>query len=160
MLKNSNFSRVVIYSLSMETDSLYYQLLKHLPDTLSKVLNQPVPSKADYRFEALEIKKSYRLDGVYIPNRADLPLYFVEVQYQKKNQVYANLFAKVFSYLEANNPEQEWMAVAVFGSRSIEPEGRTPYEDLLASRRVRRIYLDEKTAMGEAPHAPMRRPTS
>jgi len=134
----------------METDSLFYQLLKHLPDTLFKLLDLQVPSRAKYRFDALEIKKSYRLDGLFVPKRAGLPLYFVEVQYQKTNHFYANLFAKVFSYLDANDPEQEWMAVALFGSRSIEPEEST-YGDLLASRRVRRIYLDEATVTGEAP---------
>ena len=36
-------------------------------------------------------------------------------------------------------------------SRSIEPEERGPYKDLLASRRVRRIYLDEATVTGKAP---------
>ena len=135
----------------METDSLYYQLLKYLPDTLFKLLDLPVPSRAKYRFDALEIKKSYRLDGLFVPTRAGLPLYFVEVQYQKKKQFYANLFAKVFSYLEANDPGQEWMAVALFGSRSTEPKKLTPYKDLLASPRVRRIYLDEATVTGEAP---------
>ena len=108
----------------METDSLYYQLLKQLPDTLFKLIDQPVPRKRDYRFDAVEIKKSYRLDGLFVPKRAGLPLYFVEVQYQRTNHFYANLFAKVFSYLDANDPEQEWMAVALFGSRSTEPKAQ------------------------------------
>ncbi len=40
----------------METDSLFYQLLKHLPETIFALVGQPVSSAADYRFDALEIK--------------------------------------------------------------------------------------------------------
>jgi len=56
---------------------------------------------------------------------------------------YANLFAKVFCYLEENDAKQDWCAVAIFPSRKEEPKHLTPYEDLLHSKRVRRIYLDE-----------------
>ena len=64
---------------------------------------------------------------------------------------YANLFAKVFCYLQENDPAQEWVAVAVFRSRSVEPEKRTPYEDLIQSHRVRRIYLDELALPADPP---------
>jgi predicted transposase/invertase (TIGR01784 family) len=137
--------------LLMETDSFFYQLLKQLPETLFALLGEPLTRVADYRFDALEVKKSYRLDGLFVPARADLPVYFVEVQFQRARRFYANLFAKVFSYLEANDPEQEWMAVALFPNRAAEPKRQEPYDDLLASRRVRRIYLDELKTSGGAP---------
>ena len=104
----------------METDSFFYQLLKQLPETLFALLGQPLSRVADYRFEALEIKKSYRLDGLCVPARTDLPVYFVEVQFQRKRAFYPNFFAKIFSYLEANEPGQEWMAVALFPNRATE----------------------------------------
>jgi len=53
------------------------------------------------------------LDGLLVPTRSDWPVYFVEVQFSRKRRFYANLFAKVFSYLEANDPNQEWIAVAL-----------------------------------------------
>jgi predicted transposase/invertase (TIGR01784 family) len=53
--------------------------------------------------------------------------------------------------LEANDPDQEWMAVALFPNRAAEPKRRGPYEDLLASPRVRRIYLKELAIPGGAP---------
>jgi hypothetical protein len=81
----------------METDSFFYQLLKQLPETLFALLGEPLTRVADYRFDALEVKKSYRLDGLFVPARADLPVYFVEVQFQRARRFYANLFAKVFS---------------------------------------------------------------
>jgi predicted transposase/invertase (TIGR01784 family) len=135
----------------METDSFFYQLLKQLPETLFALLGQPLTQVADYRFDAVEVKKSYRLDGLFVPTRADLPVYFVEVQFRRTRQFYANLFAKVFSYLEVNDPEQEWMAVALFPNRAAEPKRRGPYEDLLGSQRVRRIYLEELKISGGAP---------
>ena len=135
----------------METDSFFYQLLKQLPETLFALLDQPLTRIADYRFDALEVKKSYRLDGLFVPIRRNLPLYFVEVQFQRTPGFYANLFAKVFSYLEANDPVQEWMAIAIFPNRAAEPKRRGPYEDLLASPRVRRIYLDKLSVAGQAP---------
>ena len=51
--------------------------------------------------------------------------------------------AKVFCYLEHNDPGQDWLAVAVFASRRLEPKQLGPYEALLQSRHVRRIYMDE-----------------
>ncbi len=135
----------------METDSFFYQLLKQLPETLFALVGQPLIRVAEYRFDALEVKKSYRVDGLFVPTRSSLPVYFVEVQFRRARRFYANLFAKVFSYLEANDPEQEWMAVALFSNRAAEPKRREPYEELLASPRVRRIYLEELSVAGEAP---------
>jgi predicted transposase/invertase (TIGR01784 family) len=135
----------------VETDSFFYQLLKQLPETLFALLGQPLARAADYRFDSLEVKKSYRVDGVFVPATTDLPVYFVEVPFRRTRGFYANLFAKVFTYLEANDPEQEWMAVALFPNRAAEPKTQKPYEDLLASPRVRRIYLKELTTPGGAP---------
>ena len=41
--------------------------------------------------------------------------------------------------------------MAVFRSRNVEPEKRTPYEDLIQSHRVRRIYLDELALPADPP---------
>jgi predicted transposase/invertase (TIGR01784 family) len=127
----------------METDSFFWQLLKELPDTLFVLLGLPVSKAAAYRFDAVELKKTHRLDGVLIPKSARLPLYFVEVQFQRRSRFYANLFAKVFLYLEANDPGQDWHAVALFANRKIEPKKRKPYRALLESPQVHRLYLDE-----------------
>ena len=135
----------------METDSFFYQLLKQLPETLFALLGQPLERAADYRFDSLEVKKSYRIDGLFVPAKNELPVYVVEVQFQRVPAFYANLFAKVFSYLEVNDPGQEWMAVAIFSNRAAEPKQQGPYRDLLASPRVKRIYLNELSVPGEAP---------
>ena len=127
----------------METDAFFCQLFKQLPQTLFELLGLPPEQARSYRFDSVELKKALRIDGLFLPRKPNLPLYFVEVQFRRLPSFYANLFAKVFCYLEENDPTQEWVAVAVFPSRRTEPRVRGPYEDLLRSRRVYRIYLDE-----------------
>jgi predicted transposase/invertase (TIGR01784 family) len=114
-----------------------------LPQTLFELLGLPSEQAKAYRFDSVEIKKSLRIDGVFLPLRAGLPVMFVEVRFQALAKFYANLFGKVFWYLEENDPGQQWIAVAIFPSRMIEPKQLGPYEDLLRSRRVKRIFLDE-----------------
>jgi predicted transposase/invertase (TIGR01784 family) len=126
----------------METDAFFCQLLKELPQTLFQLLGMPATRAKAYRFDSVELKKSFRIDGLFLPRKSSLPLYFVEIQFRRTARFYANLFAKVFCYLEENDPEQEWVAVAIFGSKNAEPANCAPYDDLLRSRRVKRIYLD------------------
>jgi predicted transposase/invertase (TIGR01784 family) len=135
----------------METDSFFCQLLKQLPETLFELLGLPPESASAYRFDSVELKKSLRIDGLFLAEQPGLPLYFVEVQFQRSPKFYANLFAKVFCFLEENDPSQDWTAVALFESRSTEPMQLGPYEALLNSGRVVRIYLDELTAPADPP---------
>jgi predicted transposase/invertase (TIGR01784 family) len=127
----------------METDSFFCQLLKQLPETLFELLGLPPERAAAYRFDSVELKKAFRIDGLFLPTQSGLPVYFVEVQFQRSAKFYANLFAKVFCFLEENDPAQDWTAVAIFESRRTEPTQLGPYEALLDSRHVVRIYLDE-----------------
>lgn len=135
----------------MQTDSFFCQLLKDLPETLFELLGQPASRAKAYRFDSVELKKSLRIDGLFLPKKRGLPLYFVEVQFRRLAKFYANLFAKVFCYLEENNPGQEWYAVAIFPGRGAEPRQLNPYLELLLSPRVRRIYLDEYPMPSDPP---------
>ena len=74
----------------METDSFFWQLLKQLPETLFALLGLPAEAAAAYRFDSVEIKKSYRLDGLCVPMKPNLPVYFVEVQFRRAPRFYAN----------------------------------------------------------------------
>jgi predicted transposase/invertase (TIGR01784 family) len=132
----------------METDAFFYRLLKYLPQTFFELLALPPDRSRSYRFDSVELKKSLRIDGLFLPNDPGLPFYLVEVQFQPVKTFYANLFAKVFCYLEENDPNQDWLAVVIFPSRSVEPAEQRPYQELLDSERVRRIYLDEFSMSG------------
>jgi predicted transposase/invertase (TIGR01784 family) len=134
----------------MESDSFFWQLFKLLPDTLFALLGQPTSAAASYRFDAVEVKKSYRLDGLFIPARRTLPLYFVEAQFRRNPHFYTNLFAKVFSYLDKQRSNQDWLAVALFENRQTEPKRQRSCEVLIESRHLRRIYIDELTIPEEA----------
>lgn len=134
----------------MESDSFFWQLLAKLPETLFALLGLPASRAADYRFESVEVKKSYRLDGLFIPSKATLPIYVVEIQFQRNRKFYANLFAKVFSYLEVNDPNQDWRAIALFETRKLEPQDQPGYQVLINSDHVHRFYLDEIAASGRA----------
>src|ERR1019366_8624948 len=112
----------------METDSFFCQLFKQLPETLFQLIGLPGERARAYRFDSVEVKKPLRIDGLFLPNSDDLPLYFLEVQFQRSAKFYANLFAKVFSFLEENDPGQDWRAVAIFESRRTEPTQLGPYE--------------------------------
>ena len=134
----------------MESDSFFWQLLAKLPETLFALLGLPASRAAEYRFESVEVKKSYRLDGLFIPSKSTLPIYVVEVQFQRNRKFYANLFAKVFSYLEVNDPNQDWRALALFETRKIEPQAQPGYQVLINSEHVHRIYLDKISVSGQA----------
>src|SRR5262245_47508897 len=135
----------------MESDSFFFKLFKRLPQTLFELLDMPAGRAKSYRFDSVEVKKSLRIDGLFLPKKKpSLPLYFVEVQFQRVETFYANLFAKVFCYLEENDPAQEWIAVAIFPSRKEEPKSLEPYEDFLGSKRVKRVYLTELLNVADA----------
>ena len=135
----------------METDSFFYQLFQQLPQTLFELLGLPASRARAYRFDSVEVKKGFRIDGLFLPKRRKLPLYFVEVQFQRVQTFYANLFAKVFSYLDENDPTQDWVAVAIFPTRKEEPRHLEPYEDLLRSPRVKRVYLEDIGSKSDQP---------
>ena len=65
----------------METDSSFWPLLNKLLETLFTLLGLPIERAADYRFDSVEVKKSYRRDGIFVPAKKSMPLYFVEVQF-------------------------------------------------------------------------------
>src|SRR5688572_5994036 len=115
----------------MKTDAFFYQLFKQLPQTVFELIHQPAELAAHYQFDSVEVKKSLRIDGLLRPNSTALPLYVVEVQFQAVPTFYANLFAKVFCYLGENVPSQDWLAVAIFATRSMEPKELLPYEVLV-----------------------------
>jgi predicted transposase/invertase (TIGR01784 family) len=134
---------LVHYTYGMETDSFFYQLFSQLPQIFFELIGEPPTRAKSYRFDSVELKKAFRIDGLFLPRTRKLPVYFAEVQFQRRQRFYANVFAKVFCYLHENDPKQEWIAVAIFPTRNEEPTHLGPYEDLLGSKRVKRIYLED-----------------
>jgi predicted transposase/invertase (TIGR01784 family) len=128
----------------MRRDSIFYRLFQTNPSLLFELLPEVPIAATNYRFDSVEIKEmSFRIDGVFIPTD-DSVVYFVEVQFQKDRELYERLFAELFLYLRQKRTRcTDWRAIVIYPSRSIEQEERTPYQMLLDSSNVIRVYLNE-----------------
>ena len=129
----------------MRTDTIFYQLFLTFDTLLFELLGQPLSNAERYQFTSVEVKeKSFRFDGIFIPDRLDQPIYFVEVQFQDKPEFYWEFIAEINIYLNQYKPVQDWQAVAIFAKRSFEVQTLTAYQqELVNSDRIVRIYLDE-----------------
>jgi predicted transposase/invertase (TIGR01784 family) len=125
----------------MKTDAIFYQLFQTLPDLFFELAG--IEYSESYQFQAVELKQTaFRLDGIFVPQDVDLPLIFVEVQFQKDATFYGRFFSEIMLYLYQQQPKQTaWQAVAIFPSRTIDNGSLRHYEPLVS--RLQRIYLDE-----------------
>src|SRR6266478_4552510 len=98
-------------TVTMKTDPIFYRLFETSPETFFLLLGMSADLAADtaarYEYKALEFKEtSHRVDGVFLPKEAGLPVYFLEVQFYPLPNAYAGLLAKVFTYLKRHDPTQ------------------------------------------------------
>ena len=129
----------------MRTDTIFYQLFLTFISLLFELLGEPVEDAAHYQFISAEIKeKAFRFDGIFMPDREDKPIYFIEVQFQNKSDFYWELIAEISLYLNQYKPVQDWKAVALFAQRRFEVTSLTLYQqELIKSGRIIPLYLDE-----------------
>ena len=128
----------------MRTDSIFYKIFETLPDTLFALIGESTELAKDYEFKSIEVKElAFRIDGVFISEQPNHPIYFVEVQFQKDPSFYWRFFCEIFIYLRQYQPSQDWQAVIIFAKRSIEPDFPNQYRGLLPQ--LHRVYLDELT---------------
>ncbi|MEA5618906.1 Rpn family recombination-promoting nuclease/putative transposase [Cronbergia sp. UHCC 0137] len=130
----------------MKTDTIFYTLLQNLPSVLFELLEQSPTLALHYEFSSVEIKElARRLDGLFLPKPEypQDPIYFVEVQFQKDDNLYWRLITETFLYLNQYKPERSWQAVVLWANRSIDPGIPLAYQGLLASKQIYVVYLDE-----------------
>ncbi|MEH2001751.1 MAG: Rpn family recombination-promoting nuclease/putative transposase [Nostoc sp.] len=130
----------------MQTDKIFYSLFQAFPSIFFAIIGDKTVNVNAYEFVSLEVKQTaFRIDGVFIPTSetTNQPLYFVEVQFQLDSTFYRRFFAEIFLYLRQNESVNFWRAVVIYPQRSLDPSDRLPYEVLLDSSQVQRIYLDE-----------------
>ena len=136
----------------MKTDTLFYQLFQNFPSIFFELIGKPTSDVSNYQFTAPEVKqRAFRFDGLFLPvaESPELPIYFVEVQFQKKPKFYSRLFAEIFLYFyQYDVPTEEWYAIVIYRRRSLEIPAPRRYRELM-EHRVRRIYLDEIEQAGE-----------
>jgi len=140
----------------MVTDPLFYRLFETSPETFFLLLGMSADAAremaARYQYQALEFKEtSHRVDGVFLPKDPSLPLYFLEVQFYPLPSVFADLLAKVYTYLKQHQPGQAFCGVVLFASRALEPAELVPYQPLMDAGMIRRFYLDEMPELADAP---------
>lgn len=107
----------------MKTDTLFYYLFQEFPSIFFELIGQSASVADDYQFTSIELKQvAFRLDGLFLPpvNKPNLPIYFVEVQFQPDETFYYRLFAEIFLYLYQYKVVNNWQAIVVYPRRSIE----------------------------------------
>jgi len=128
----------------MTRDPLFYRFFKDLPGCFFQLIGRPANDSARYDFKAIEYKEtSVRLDGVFLPRDRAEPAYILEVQYYQSDKVYANILSKIGRFLEHGDPDQNWVAVVIYPHRAMEQKNLKPYQCLVESNQLLRIYLDE-----------------
>ena len=132
----------------MKTDTIFYTLLQNLPSVLFELLKQPVTEALHYEFSSVEIKELARcIDGLFLPKPEypQDPIYFVEVQFQRDDDLYWRLITEAFVYLNQYRPQRPWQAVVLWAKRSIDTGIPIAYQNSLSAGQIQVIYLDELT---------------
>ncbi|NEQ07722.1 MAG: Rpn family recombination-promoting nuclease/putative transposase [Moorea sp. SIO4E2] len=128
----------------MRTDRLFYKVFQTLPGTFFELLEENSQLAQNYNFKAVELKElAKRTDGVFLPKRDGDPIYFVEVQFQKDEDLYYRLMQEVFVYLGQNRWRHGWQAVVFWAKRSLDTGIPRCYDAEVQTGYLRSIYLDE-----------------
>ncbi|MEH2207534.1 MAG: Rpn family recombination-promoting nuclease/putative transposase [Nostoc sp.] len=130
----------------MKTDTIFYTLFQTLPSVLFELLEQSQALASHYQFTSVEIKElARRIDGLFLPqpNYPEDTIYFVEVQFQRDDDIYLRIITEAFLYINQYKPERRWQAVLLFAQRSLDPGIPFIYQTSLAPQQIRIIYLDE-----------------
>jgi predicted transposase/invertase (TIGR01784 family) len=137
----------------MRRDSIFYQLFRQSPTLLFELLPQPPANAQSYVFESIEVKEtSFRIDGVFLPPNPAGIVYFCEVQFQLDELLYERMLSEITIYTYRNRERfANWQAVVIYPTRSTEQSRLEMVWDLLESRRIRRVYLDELGEIEDLP---------
>ncbi|MBP5976834.1 Rpn family recombination-promoting nuclease/putative transposase [Brasilonema sp. CT11] len=130
----------------MRTDKIFYSLFQAFPSIFFDIIGDTTINPNTYEFVSVELKETaFRIDGVFVPatETTNQPVYFVEVQFQLDSNFYRRFFAEIFLYLRQNTSVKFWRAVVIYPNQSLDPDDQLPYQLLLESPQVQRIYLDE-----------------
>jgi predicted transposase/invertase (TIGR01784 family) len=132
----------------VKTDTIFYRLFQSFPSIFFELIDSSPQQANIYQFASVEVKQlAFRIDGVFLPNldTPDQPIYFLEVQFQPDSKFYSRFFSEIFLYLDKTELNNNWRGVVIFPSRNVDTSNIERYTELLESRRVSRIYLDELT---------------
>ncbi|MGQ9805971.1 MAG: DUF2887 domain-containing protein, partial [Chlorobiales bacterium] len=127
----------------MKTDKLIYSIFQESPETALALLGYDAALWQHYAFQSIEVKeKSYRIDGVLLPDAPDLPVIILEVQFQVDDFIYERILSETLIFRAQNRQFPKTEMVILFASRKID-KGAGMFEPLVASGAIRPIYLSE-----------------
>ncbi|UFP93846.1 Rpn family recombination-promoting nuclease/putative transposase [Gloeobacter morelensis] len=136
----------------MRTDHLFYKLFEAFPETLFVLAGTQPPAPGSYRFESIEVKETaLRIDGVLVPEAAELPYYFAEVQFQKDQEIYWRLFSEILLSMRRSAQQRDWRAVLIFPNRTLDVQVPAALSTLATDPRLVRVYLDEIAVEEDSP---------
>jgi predicted transposase/invertase (TIGR01784 family) len=128
----------------VKTDSIFYRLFQTFPESFFDLLNLPPETVNHYQFSSLEVKQlAFRLDGVFLPDNLNEPIYFVEVQFQKDERFYSRFFSEIFLYFHQSESNNNWQGVIIYPYPEIENSPKSRYQEFFASGRVNCYYLNQ-----------------
>ena len=128
----------------MKTDSIFYRLFQTFPESFFDLLNLPPETVNHYQFSSVEVKQlAFRLDGVFLPDNLNEPIYFVEVQFQKDERFYSRFFSEIFLYFHQSESNNNWQGVIIYPYPEIENSPKSRYQEFFASGRVNCYYLNQ-----------------
>jgi predicted transposase/invertase (TIGR01784 family) len=129
----------------MRRDSIFYQLFRQYPPLLFELLSEPPDRASEYIFDSIEVKETaFRIDGVFMPPDRSGTIYFAEVQFQTDELLYERMLSEISIYTYRNRERfADWQAVVIYPSGSVEQSRTEMVREMLASGRIRRVYLDE-----------------
>jgi predicted transposase/invertase (TIGR01784 family) len=135
----------------MRRDSIFYQLFRQLPTLLFELVPEPPDRAEQYTFDSLEVKETaFRIDGVFIPPSPFGIVYFCEVQFQLDELLYERMLSEISIYTYRNRSRfANWQAVVIYPTRSMEQSRTDMVTEMLASGRIKRVYLDELGEVSE-----------
>jgi predicted transposase/invertase (TIGR01784 family) len=130
----------------MRRDSIFYQLFRQSPALLFNLVPDPPVNADSYRFDSVAVKEPrFEIDGVFLPPEGETgAVFFVEVQFQKDEQLYERIFAESAPYFYRSRDRfSDWQVVVIYPSRKTEQSDLYPHRSFLGGGQVHRIYLDE-----------------
>ncbi len=146
----------------MKRDTIFYKIFQQSPTRLFELLTVLAPEQlllyqpanpTDYTFSSVELKEfSFRIDGVFLPLTSDGWIFFVEVQMQLDDDLYERMLNEISTYIRQNKGSfSDWMAIAIYPSRTTEQKKTVVPSELFASSRFLPIYLDELGNVDDPP---------
>jgi predicted transposase/invertase (TIGR01784 family) len=137
----------------MRRDTIFHKIFQQSPTLLFDLLPSAPANAASYTFASVEVKETaFRMDGVFRPPSADGLVYFCEVQFQPDEVLFERLFSEVGIFIyRYRETFFDWRAVIIYPSRSLEQSRSEVLSEMLDSRRIMRVYLDELGEIEELP---------